>query len=71
MITSGGTTTLGLYDNASEIRKKADISYVDSRVGDFQAQVASVAGGHKAYTTLALAQVAQSNWQTRVTRSLV
>ena len=46
MITSGGTTTLGLYDNASEIRKKADISYVDSRVGDFQAQVVSLAGGH-------------------------
>lgn len=61
MITSGGTPTLGLYDNASEIRKKADISYVDSRVGDFQAQVASVAGGHKAYTTLALAQADQPN----------
>ena len=61
MITSGGTPTLGLYDNASEIRKKADISYVDSRVGDFQAQVVSVAGGHKAYTTLALAQADQPN----------
>ena len=61
MITSGGTPTLGLYDNASEIRKKADITYVDSRVGDFQAQVASVAGGHKAYQTLALAQAAQSS----------
>lgn len=61
MITSGGTTTLGLYDNASEIRKKADITYVDSRVGDFQAQVASVAGGHKAYQTLALAQASQSS----------
>ena len=61
MITSGGTTTLGLYDNASEIRKKADISYVDSRVGDFQAQVASVVGGHKGYTTLALAQADQPN----------
>jgi hypothetical protein len=53
MITSGGTTTLGLYDNASEIRKKADISYVDSKV-------ASLAGGHKAYQTLALAQAAQA-----------
>lgn len=61
MITSGGTTTLGLYDNASEIRKKADITYVDSRVGDIQAQVVSLAGGRKAYTTLALAQAAQSS----------
>lgn len=32
MITSGGTPTLGLYDNASEIRKKADITYVDDEV---------------------------------------
>ena len=60
MITSGGTTTLGLYDNASEIRKKADISYVDSIVGDFQAQVASLAGGHLGYATLALATIAST-----------
>lgn len=60
MITSGGTTTLGLYDNISEIRKKADITYVDSRVEDFQAQVASVAGGHKGYLTLALATTAST-----------
>ena len=60
MITSGGTTTLGLYDNASEIRKKADISYVDSRVEDFQTQVASVVGGHKGYATLALATTAST-----------
>ena len=60
MITSGGTTTLGLYDNASEIRKKADITYVDSIVGDFQVQVASVAGGHKGYLTLALATTAST-----------
>ena len=60
MITSGGTTTLGLYDNASEIRKKADISYVDSRVGDFQAQVVSLAGGHLGYATLALATTAST-----------
>lgn len=60
MITSGGTPTLGLYDNASEIRKKADISYVDSRVGDFQSQVAAVAGGHKGYATLALATTAST-----------
>lgn len=60
MITSGGTTTLGLYDNASEIRKKADITYVDSRVGDFQAQVVSLAGGHLGYATLALATTASA-----------
>ena len=60
MITSGGTTTLGLYDNASEIRKKADITYVDSRVGDFQTQVDAVAGGHKGYLTLALATTAST-----------
>lgn len=60
MITSGGTTTLGLYDNASEIRKKADISYVDSIVGDFQAQVVSLAGGHLGYATLALATTAST-----------
>ena len=60
MITSGGTTTLGLYDNASEIRKKADITYVDSRVGDFQAQVVSLAGGHLGYATLALATTAST-----------
>lgn len=60
MITSGGTTTLGLYDNASEIRKKADISYVDSMVGDFQAQVVSLAGGHLGYATLALATTAST-----------
>ena len=60
MITSGGTPTLGLYDNASEIRKKADITYVDSRVGDFQAQVVSLAGGHLGYATLALATTAST-----------
>ena len=60
MITSGGTTTLGLYDNASEIRKKADITYVDSRVGDFQAQVVSLAGGHLGYATLTLATTAST-----------
>ena len=46
--------------NASEIRKKADITYVDSRVGDFQTQVAAVAGGHKGYATLALATTAST-----------
>ena len=53
MISSGGTTTLGLYDNASEIRKKADITYVDS-------MVASIAVGHKGYATLALATAAST-----------
>ena len=53
MITSGCTATLGLYDNASEIRKKADITYVDNKVNPLQA-------GHKGYATLAQAQVAQS-----------
>ena len=53
MITSGGTTTLGLYDNASAIRKKADITYVDS-------MAAAVAGGHKGYATLALATAAST-----------
>lgn len=53
MITSGGTTTLGLYDNASAIRKKADITYVDS-------MVASIAGGHKGYATLSLATTAST-----------
>jgi hypothetical protein len=53
MITSGGTTTLGLYDNASAIQKKADITYVDSMVG-------AIAGGHKGYATLALATAATS-----------
>ena len=52
MITSGGTTTLGLYDNASVIRKKADITYVDSRVDP-------LVGGHKGFATLAQAQAAQ------------
>lgn len=53
MITSGGTATLGLYDNASAIKKKADITYVDS-------MVASIAGGHKGYATLALATTAST-----------
>lgn len=53
MITSGGTATLGLYDNASAIKKKADITYVDS-------MVTSIAGGHKGYATLALATAAST-----------
>lgn len=53
MITSGGTATLGLYDNASAIKKKADITYVDN-------MVASIAGGHKGYATLALATTAST-----------
>lgn len=53
MITSGGTATLGLYDNASAIKKKADITYVDN-------MVTSIAGGHKGYATLALATTAST-----------
>lgn len=53
MITSGGTTTLGLYDNASAISKKADITYVDNKVDP-------LVGGHKGFSTLAQAQAAQS-----------
>ena len=60
MITSGGTTTLGLYDNASEIRKKADITYVDAKVIDLQQKINSSEGGHVGYTTLALANAATS-----------
>lgn len=54
MITSGGTPTLGLYDNASAIQKKADITYVDSLVS-------AIAGGHKGYATLALATTASTS----------
>ena len=54
MISSGGTTTLGLYDTRSELNKKADISYVDAKVG-------VVGSGHKGYATLALATAATSN----------
>lgn len=60
MITSGGTATLGLYDNISEIRKKADITYVDAKASDLQQNINSLAGGHVGYTTLALANAAKS-----------
>ena len=104
MITSGGTTTLGLYDNVSEIGKKADITYVNDLVSSTSGEIndelslkaeksyvdnqlslkadiacvnaqdslkadktyvdttfAAYVGGRKAYTTLALAQAAQSS----------
>ena len=73
MISTGGTTTLGLYDNASEISKKANIadvyakyqtysrSEVDTVVGS--AVVGSAVVGRKAYQTLAQAQADQSNLQ--------
>ena len=60
MITSGGTATLGLDDNISEIRKKADITYVDAKASDLQQNINSLAGGHVGYTTLALANAAKS-----------
>lgn len=53
MITSGGTTTLGLYDNASAIKKKADIEYVDETVGNLQGLLNSVGTGNRAYKTYA------------------
>ena len=53
MITSGGTTTLGLYDNASAISKKADIEYVDETVGNLQGLLNSVGTGNRAYKTYA------------------
>ena len=55
MIASGGTATLGLYDFKKQLddySSKADVTYVDNLV-------ASVAGGHKGFSTLALAQAAQ------------
>lgn len=54
MISSGGTTTLGLYDNISLINKKADREYVD---GVFS----TIVGGHKGYDTLALATAASAS----------
>lgn len=53
MITSGGTATLGLYDNASAIKKKADIEYVDETVGNLQGLLNSVGTGNRAYKTYA------------------
>lgn len=53
MITSGGTATLGLYDNASAISKKADIEYVDETVGNLQGLLNSVGTGNRAYKTYA------------------
>ena len=50
---TGGTVTLGLYDTQSQLKTKADITYVDNKVDPLQA-------GHKGYATLAQAQAAQS-----------
>ena len=49
---TGGTVTLGLYDTQSQLKTKADITYVDNKVGP-------LIGGHKGFATLALAQAAQ------------
>lgn len=60
MITSGGTTTLGLYEfkkKLEDYESKADVTYVDMKVG-------GVAAGHKAYQTLADAQAAQASLPT-------
>lgn len=50
---TGGTVTLGLYDTQSQLKTKADITYVDNKTDPLQA-------GHKGYATLAQAQAAQS-----------
>ena len=63
MITSGGTTTLGLYEfkkKLEDYESKADVTYVDSRVDNVVDMVTSVAGGHKGYATLALATTAST-----------
>lgn len=52
-VSNGGTTTLGLYDTQSQLKLKADITYVDNKVDP-------LVGGHKGFSTLALAQAAQS-----------
>ena len=52
LVSTGGTTTLGLYDTQSQLEKKADITYVDNKVNP-------LVGGHKGFATLALAQAAQ------------
>ena len=49
---TGGTVTLGLYDTQSQLKTKADITYVDNKVSP-------LIGGHKGFATLALAQAAQ------------
>ena len=56
MISTGGTTTLGLYavkKQLDDYPSKADVTYVDNLVS-------SVAGGHKGYATLALATTAST-----------
>lgn len=53
MISTGGTTTLGLYDTQSQLKLKADITYVDNKVDP-------LVGGHKGFATLAQAQASQS-----------
>ena len=57
LVSNGGTTTLGLYDTQSQIEKKADITYVDNKVDP-------LVGGHKGFSTLALAEASQSSLPT-------
>ena len=70
MISSGGTQTLGMYDNASQILKKADKNYVDNLATTVATKadknyvdnaLTAIGGGRKAYQTLALATAATSS----------
>lgn len=55
---SNGSQTLGLYDNASQIAKKADVSYVNEINYNLNSTITSVASGHKGFLTLSEAQAA-------------
>ena len=65
MISTGGTTTLGLYDNKSDIQKlQQDLAYEVSRSTaidlDLTAKVEAASGGKYGFITLAAAQAAQA-----------
>ena len=65
MISTGGTTTLGLYDNKSDIQKlQQDLAYEVSRSTaidlDLTAKVEAASGGKYGFITLAEAQAAQA-----------
>ena len=66
MISTGGTTTLGLYDNKSDIQKlQQDLAYEVSRSTaidlDLTAKVESASGGKYGFITLSDAQAAQAS----------
>ena len=66
MISTGGTTTLGLYDNKSDIQKlQQDLAYEVSRSTaidlDLTAKVDAASGGKYGFLTLADAQAAQAS----------